>query len=606
MRWLIYLFLMGIIISPYTNASPKQMIVIGIDGFQYEHYKYMLESGYLTNFTRLILNEGWNGTHKITGHDLTETKPGNAELHTGLNSTYNLVSNNSDPDSVPDGKTTFERLKEYNSSIKTGLIYGKTKDYLPRGVINNSFSEIDWWNDKDTYPSEPWIFQDGTACDNSINVSIKATEFISDYQNDSYYLFIYFGVPDCTGHKYGENSLEYNLALENVDSGLGIILNYLENLNLENKTQIIITADHGWEEGTTGHSLSSTDPNYEDTSIIPLITNNKNLTYEKTRDNTLEQCEITPTILDYFEIPKSNFQDIFNNGCDSMMRDLKEPLSEELTPKSLSSSTLITLKTNEATNYTLFYWLTPESISSKNSSGLEFLHNISLTNLTSSTVYYYNLTFCDFSGNCNDSLNKEFTTTEETKKSSPNKNKREISNDNSNQTTNPFQPSIEELKEGYSQTLKESSQIKFGVLNTLHTLTINSIEETISLTIQSDPITLILKVNEIKKINLTNQYFYDLEITINEIKKETTNISLKIINESIILSEIQTMEEETQDNQKIEIPLRVYQITLFILGTLLIIGGIFLYIHRSHKKKKDKIEKLKKAWTEYEKEKIKI
>lgn len=222
-------FLILFSINPASATSEKQMIVIGVDGFQYRHYNEMLEAGNLTNFTRLINRGGWNGNHKITGHNLTNTEPGNAEIHTGLNETINLISVNYDPDTIPANLTTFERLKNFNNNIKTGMIYGKTRTSLLEELMPNAISSLDWYKNQDNYLSEPWIVNTTpTYCDNSLNVSIKATEFLNNSKEDSFYLFVYFGVLDCTGHVYFENSTEYDLAMINVDEGIGILLNYLK------------------------------------------------------------------------------------------------------------------------------------------------------------------------------------------------------------------------------------------------------------------------------------------------------------------------------------------------------------------------------------------
>jgi hypothetical protein len=501
----------------------KQMIVIGIDGFQYNHYVEMLEAGDLGNFTRLISNGGWNGTHNITGHEATYTKPGNAEVHTGLNETYNLVSDNDDPDLVPNGTTTFERLAVFNSSIALGSIYGKTKTYLPNGVIGNAIEDIDWWHNQTTYASVPWV--DGTACDNSINVATKATEFISTYNESSFYLFVYFGVPDCSGHVSNDSSIQYNNSFINVDSGLGVLLNYLENNSLNDSVQIIVTVDHGWNEGTNDHYTT----NYN-TAVLPLITNNKSLIANITSDNVREQCEIAPTTLDYFDVPKENYSDIINNGCDSMIGELNPPIISSLSTVVTTTSATISFLTNEYSNISVDYGINTSLISNFSNSTFSENHSVTFSSLPSSTLHYYNLTVCDNLGNCNTTGNYNFTT------STPvtNPPSSSSSSGGGGGGTLTYRPTITELKNGYTKNLKIREKIIFKILNESHTLTINSIEEKrVNLIIQSEPIDLTLYTNIEKKINLTNKDYYDVNLKVNEIENKFVNLTIKSIYEPI-------------------------------------------------------------------------
>ena len=285
----------------------KQLIFIGVDGMQYNHYHEMLSANRLPNFQRLISNNGWAGSGLITGHSITTTAPGNAELHTGLNETLNGISDNTCGKSIPAGKTSYERINKFNSNISLGLIYGKGTCYIPDAILTNAKPVISWWQNMTTYPQRTWV---SANCADSRDVSNKALEFLNEHKNESFYITVYFGVPDCVGHTYGENSQEYNDAFLNVDDGIGILLDWINANNVN--IQIILSADHGWNEGTTGHGNANLD-----TLTIPLITNNASLLGRIYSQGVRKQCDIAPTILDYFDIPIQT--DITSNGCGSMI-----------------------------------------------------------------------------------------------------------------------------------------------------------------------------------------------------------------------------------------------------------------------------------------------
>jgi hypothetical protein len=81
-----------------------------------------------------------------------------------------------------------------------------------------------------------------------------------------FFLFVHFGDADVNGHKYGENSREYNDALVSLDAWLGRIVAQLKADGLYDQTALYLTADHGFDVGTTHHTnathvfLASNDP----------------------------------------------------------------------------------------------------------------------------------------------------------------------------------------------------------------------------------------------------------------------------------------------------------------------------------------------------------
>ena len=81
-----------------------------------------------------------------------------------------------------------------------------------------------------------------------------------------FFLFVHFGDEDADGDKYGESSQEYNDALVSLDAWLGRIVAQLKADGLDDHTAIYLTADHGFDVGTTHHNsathifLASNDP----------------------------------------------------------------------------------------------------------------------------------------------------------------------------------------------------------------------------------------------------------------------------------------------------------------------------------------------------------
>ncbi|GEM_PF-596014 len=518
-----------------------KMIVIGVDGFQYSHYVTLLKAGVLGNFTRLMANGGFNTTLNITGHSSTETAPGNAELQSGLNETLTGISDNTCNNPLPDGNATFERIKAFNSSIKTGLIYGKTKCYVPNGVLGNSLDTIDWFHNRTTYNSTNWT--DGTVCDDSRNVSKKATEFIGNYSNSSFYLFVYFGAPDCSGHAAGDNSINYNNSFINVDAGLGILLDSLEQNGIDDITQIIITTDHGWNENTTSHATFD-----ENTTVIPIITNNITLIQATTSDGVREQCEIAPTTLDYFGLNESDYQEIIDNGCESMIyRDIYPPGLTVTSPSSTTytSSSIrfnVTLDESGYCEYSLNNGTTNNTMNSENN--LNWYSTSTLSNGAYTVVFY-----------CNDTRN--------------NKNYSEIAGFtvSVSSSTLPsggggtsviiYCPTTEQLDRGYSKELRKGDSIIFFIINLgkeEYKLIIKSIlEDSVVFLIESISLEKSIISGNSEKFDLTNDGIYDLGIKLNSIENNQANITIMTLNQTTLTPpKINATTEASKENYEEE------------------------------------------------------
>lgn len=296
-------------IDDFSPDINKKLILVGIDGFSLAKYKSMYPQ--LKNFSNIVINGGWNGTLEITGHTQTSSSPGNAELLTGLKESQNGVSSNKGS-KIVDGKTIWERLEVYNSSIVTGSVYGKTNSYIPSPLFDNAIPDIDWWQDRNTYGARIWPC--GRSVDYDVDVANKATEFIKQYNKSSFFLVVYFASPDGSGHYCGgDTGQSYTDSFINVDKGLGILLDSLRDNEIDAMTQIIITGDHGWNIGTTEHGKANND-----TKILPLITNNITMLSNTTSNGLREQGEVAPTILDFFGMTTCDYQDIANAGYQSM------------------------------------------------------------------------------------------------------------------------------------------------------------------------------------------------------------------------------------------------------------------------------------------------
>tara|TARA_Y100000034_G_scaffold133771_1_gene200247 strand:+ start:198 stop:1925 length:1728 start_codon:yes stop_codon:yes gene_type:complete len=100
----------------------------------------------------------------------------------------------------------------------------------------------------------------------------------------------------------------------------------------------------------------------------------------------------------------------------------------------------------------------------------------------------------------------------------------------------PKSISEEDFSQGTNFELKESKEVKFNLDEEVHTIKVDSVSDnSVSLTIQSNPIKVDLNIGEEKKFDLDNDGFYDIKIKLNNIIDGIPDLYVKKIHESTCL-----------------------------------------------------------------------
>ena len=90
-------------------------------------------------------------------------------------------------------------------------------------------------------------------------VTDNALAFIRTHAGGRFFLWVHYQEPDTLGHRNGENSAEYSQGLVIDDRGLGRIVAELRARGMLGDTALILTTDHGFNEGGTQHDACSAD-----------------------------------------------------------------------------------------------------------------------------------------------------------------------------------------------------------------------------------------------------------------------------------------------------------------------------------------------------------
>ena len=265
-----------------SSRPPVNVIVIGWDGAQRGHVKECLARGELRNL-RAVADEG-----RLVAVDVvrtTDTKAGWAQILTGYQPEKNLVFSNSRFQPIPDGYTIFERLEQrYGPEFVTVAVVGKkgNVDYDAGKPYANAVADME-------------AFDNGLV--ENRTVAQRAMAYLEQYKSRPFFFFVHFAQPDHVGHAHGENSQQYTDGIKSDDYWTGRILAKLKALGLSGRTEVYITADHGFDEGLKSHG---------DAPYVFLATTDNSVMRRGLRE------DIAPTIYDRLGIPRTAWSPVLD------------------------------------------------------------------------------------------------------------------------------------------------------------------------------------------------------------------------------------------------------------------------------------------------------
>jgi hypothetical protein len=234
----------------------------------------------------------------------------------------------------------------------------------------------------------------------------------------------------------------------------------------------------------------------------------------------------------------------------SLIVDYSSPVISGVSSSVTTTTATITWTTDEISNSTVYYGTTISTTSFSGDASLTQAHSITLNSLSASTLYYYNVSSCDASGNCNTSQQSTFTTSAAppggggspggggpgggiiiTNKTIP---KFDIDFSNLSSTTL-------EAKQGDVKTFSFQGEIT-------HKITTSEITTTsVKLIIESEPIILILTVGETKQIDINKDNINDIEISLISIISGKAKFSLLKLSGADIVAQEEIEESIRKD-----------------------------------------------------------
>jgi hypothetical protein len=227
---------------------------------------------------------------------------------------------------------------------------------------------------------------------------------------------------------------------------------------------------------------------------------------------------------------------------------ISTPVHSEITP----SGVKITWNINESANYTLDYGTSQALGTRISNSSYNNSWSVSLSGLSSSTTYYYNITSCDEYQNC--ITNGSFSFTTSTPSTSSGTGDSGSTTSTTTDSSYSYRADKEEFEKGYSKELSVGDAIRFDLFDNqnktkTHSVTLKNVSTNkAGFTIRSEPIEIEIKVGEIKFFSLESNTS-DLSVTLNSIKNQKVNITVKKIDGNVLSVIENKTQEEMNDSQ---------------------------------------------------------
>ncbi|MGV8917584.1 MAG: alkaline phosphatase family protein [Pseudomonas sp.] len=212
--------------SAQTDYSSHKVLLIGVDGLQYEKLLEAINNGDAPTLARLFAAKSYTGG--IVGtftQQTTYSGPGWATILTGAWIDRHQVHGN---DGLLRNKTD-----SLFKLIKTAAPNRQTASIVSWDTINDNFAE----DIHNGYINRALQCHDDDRC-----VATAVSQLLQS--GDSDFIFAHFDEPDVTGHAMGF-SPEYQEAIQQVDAYISGLLSALATRPAEEDWLVIVAPDHG-------------------------------------------------------------------------------------------------------------------------------------------------------------------------------------------------------------------------------------------------------------------------------------------------------------------------------------------------------------------------
>ncbi|MCC5940535.1 MAG: alkaline phosphatase family protein [Balneolaceae bacterium] len=224
-----------------TESKPNPVLLISIDGFMNEY----IDRNDTPNFDH-FLAEGVQAEYLIPAFP-TKTFPTHWTIATGLHTENHGIIANSFYDYELESRFSFGPPDDSPNDERW---WGGEPIWITAETQGLTSATFFWPGSEASIngvQSTKWVDYDGSVPD-STRIDSVMTWMNPEGDVRADFGTLYFSFVDSRGHAYGPNSAEVDQAVIEMDGLLGYLLNSIDENNLGNRINIILTSDHGMAE----------------------------------------------------------------------------------------------------------------------------------------------------------------------------------------------------------------------------------------------------------------------------------------------------------------------------------------------------------------------
>jgi len=234
------------------NNKQTYTIIVSLDGFRWDY----TEKYHAPNISQMAEEGAWTAMRPSYP---ASTFPNHYAMATGLVPDHNGIVNNSfwDPESqkifstgnketASDGRFFLGEpiwLTAQRQGLHTSVVYWVGSDVAIQGKYPDSYK---------SYREPPLV-------EYFARVDTAMTHLKKKKEERPRLVMIYFDEPDHMGHLHGPDSPEVSQAVEHVDSVIGYLRAEIKKLDIANKVNLIVLADHGMTSISDDRNVKPSD-----------------------------------------------------------------------------------------------------------------------------------------------------------------------------------------------------------------------------------------------------------------------------------------------------------------------------------------------------------
>ncbi len=237
--WLIIAFLLIFTANIFAadNSKKPYVILISFDGFRWDYP----HRGLTPNLKKMAAN----GVTALSLQPVfpSKTFPNHYSIITGLYPVNHGIIHNDFYDPFTEKRYKVgDTVSVRNAKWYQGEAFWETAER--QGIISASYfwpgSELNLNYRKPTYVE---YYEHKRPYEKRIEGVLNWLKL--PVEKRPHFITLYFDATDTYGHKYGPDSPQINEAIQRLDNMLGLLFAGLEEINLRQKTNIIVVSDHG-------------------------------------------------------------------------------------------------------------------------------------------------------------------------------------------------------------------------------------------------------------------------------------------------------------------------------------------------------------------------